>query len=82
MITQQEFDYGIGDLLLWRKTSSLCMVVSRTEDSISVLILDGGSYPNWKGEVRGYNRNSLTKNVDFLLVQRASTVKLRSRHDT
>ena len=75
MMTTEEFTYEVGDLLIWTKSSSLCLVLDKFEDEIKIVVIDGGKYPNWIGEVRGYNRRWLNKGVDFILLSESSCAR-------
>jgi hypothetical protein len=74
-MNRRDFNYRIGDLLVWCKTNSLCVVTHKTPDVVQIQIVEGGTYPDWVGENRGYYRESLRKNVDFRIFKRAQSTK-------
>ena len=66
MITEKQFEsYRVGDLLIWVKTNSLCLVIEKSTEELWVHVVEGGKYPSWVGETRGYSRSVLSEGRDF-----------------
>lgn len=69
-MTIEEFDYKVGDMLLWTRSDAVCLVTEKDDETVTIHIMDGGVYPKWRGENRSYGRHWLEKD-DFVVLHRA-----------